>query len=139
MEYTAKQIANAKQAYYSFLQERTVESYEPEYIGWNTAEQRCEFHNNIVRAIVAGNKELESKWKLFFLTEEVKKDSKKAAAKSKLAANKAASSDVLASIKQAGKLLGDYYKWLNTSGNQFRKEFFSKKYSSESVNTFLSL
>lgn len=61
------------------------------------------------------------------------------ASKAKLSANKEASADVLASIKNAGKKLGDYYKWLNSSGNSFRKEYFSKKYTKESVNAFLSI
>ena len=76
MNYTAKQIENAKRNYNAMLVIRTVESYEPQYIGWNAAEQRCEFHNNIVREILAGNTELEKKWKLFFLNEEVKADQK---------------------------------------------------------------
>lgn len=139
MEYTPSQIEKAKKEYNSFLQFRTVESYEPQYIGWAAAEQRCEFHNGQVREILNGNREIEKSWKMFFLNEEVKKDRKSAESKAKLSANKEASADVLASIKSAGKKLGDYYKWLNTSGNAFRKEYFSKKYTQESVNTFLSL
>ena len=65
MEYTAKQIENAKRNYNSMLVLRTVESYEPQYIGWAAAEQRCEYHNRIVSQILAGNKELEKEWKLF--------------------------------------------------------------------------
>lgn len=60
------------------------------------------------------------------------------ASKSKLEANKAASSDILAPIK-AAKKLGEFGKWLNTSGNPFRKEHFSKKYTQQSVNAFLAL
>ena len=59
--------------------------------------------------------------------------------KAKLAANKDASSDVLAEIKAAGKKLTEYYKWLNNAKNQYRKEFFNKKYSAESVKLFISL
>lgn len=136
MEYTAKQIENAKANYNAMLVIRTVESYEPQYIGWAAAEQRCEFHNNIVSSILAGNKELEKEWKLFFLKEEVKADQKVAESKAKLAANKEASADILAPIKSAKKLV-EFGKWLNTSGNQFRKEHFSKKYTAASVNTFL--
>ena len=137
MEYTAKQIENAKKNYNAMLVLRTVESYEPQYIGWATAEQRCEHHNRIVTEILSGNKELEKEWKLFFLNEEVKKDQKIAESKAKLIANKEASADVLAPIKSIKKL-GDFGKWLNTSGNQFRKEHFSKKYTAESVNAFLA-
>jgi hypothetical protein len=102
---------------------RTVESYEPQYIGWNTAEQRCEYHNNIVTSILCGNKELEKEWKMFFLKEEVKADQKAAESKAKLTANKEASADILAPIK-AAKKLGEFGKWLNTPGNKFRKAHF---------------
>ena len=136
MEYTAKQIENAKANYNAMLVIRTVESYEPQYIGWAAAEQRCEFHNNIVTSILSGNKELEKEWKFFFLKEEVKADQKQAESKAKLTANKEASADILAPIKSAKKLV-EFGKWLNTSGNQFRKEHFSKKYTQASVNAFL--
>jgi hypothetical protein len=136
MEYTAKQIENAKRNYNAMLVIRTVESYEPQYIGLAAAEQRCEYHNNIVTSILAGNKELEKEWKLFFLKEEVKADQKQAESKAKLAANKEASADILAPIKSAKKL-GEFGKWLNTTGNLFRKEHFSKKYTQASVNAFL--
>ena len=96
-----------------------------------------DYHNRIVNEILAGNKELEKKWKLFFLKEEVKKDQKEAASKAKLQANKEASADILAPIKEMKKI-GEFGKWLNTSGNKFRKEHFSKKYTQESVNAFLA-
>lgn len=136
MKYTAKQIENAKRNYNAMLVIRTVESYEPQYIGWAAAEQRCEHHNRIVNDILNGNKELEREWKLFFLKEEVKADQKEAASKAKLAANKEASADILAPIKELRKL-GDFGKWLNTKGNPFRKEHFNKKYTQASVNAFL--
>lgn len=137
MTYTEKQIENAKKAYTQMLVLRTIESYEPQYIGWAAAEQRCEYHNRIVSEIKAGNKELEKEWKFFFLNEEVKSDQKAAESKAKLASNKEASADILAPIK-AAKKIGEFGKWLNTSGNEFRKEHFSKKYTQESVNAFLS-
>lgn len=62
---------------------------------------------------------------------------KKEASKNKLAANKEASSDVLAQIKNAGKKLGDYFIWVKKSS--FKKEFFNKKYSQQSVSEFISL
>ncbi|RRT94152.1 hypothetical protein [Empedobacter falsenii] len=136
MKYTAKQIENAKKAYNAMLVIRTVESYEPQYIGYAAAEQRCEFHNNIVKNILAGDKELEKEWKLFFLKEEVKADRKSAESKAKLQANKEASTDILSPIKSLKKL-GEFGKWLNTSGNPFRKEHFSKKYTQASVSAFL--
>ena len=136
MKYTAKQIENAKRKYNAMLVIRTVESYEPEYIGMAAAEQRCEFHNNIVREIKAGNEELEREWKMFFLNEEVKSDRKNAESKAKLNANKEASADVLAPIKKLRKL-GDFGKWLNDSENPFRKQHFNKKYTIEAVETFL--
>ena len=55
----------------------------------------------------------------------------------KKAANKEASADILAPIKEMRKL-GDFGKWLNTSGNPFRKQHFNKKYTSEAVNAFLA-
>lgn len=61
---------------------------------------------------------------------------KVAASNTKLAANKAASADVLAQVKQAGKLLKDYYAWLKNSS--FKKEFYSKKFTQASVNAFLA-
>lgn len=137
MNYTAKQIENAKRNYNAMLVIRTVESYDPQHIGWNAAEQRCEFHNKIVKAILDGDKELEKEWKLFFLNEEVKADQKASESKAKLNANKEASADILAPIK-AAKKIGDFGKWLNTAGNHFRKEHFSKKYTQESVNAFLA-
>jgi hypothetical protein len=138
MTYTTQQIENAKANYTNFLKVRTVESYEPQYIGWSAAEQRCEFHNNIVTSILAGNKELEKEWKLFFLNEQVKSDRKAAESKTKLEANKTASADILAPIK-AAKKIGEFGKWLNTSGNKFRTQHFSKKYTIEAVNAFMNL
>lgn len=137
MTYTQSQIENAKANYSNFLKVRTVESYEPQYIGWAAAEQRCDFHNNIVNSILAGNKELEKEWKLFFLNEQVKGDRKAAESKSKLEANKAASADILAPIKEA-KRICEFGKWLNTSGNPFRSQHFSKKYTQAAVDAFLS-
>jgi hypothetical protein len=136
MKYTAKQIENAKRNYNAMLKIQTLADYDVENIGRNTAEQRMDYYNNIVTSILAGNKELEKEWKLFFLTEEVKKDRKSAESKSKLNANKEASADILAPIKSMKKL-GEFGSWLNTSGNKFRKEHFSKKYTQESVNSFL--
>lgn len=138
MTYTAQQIENAKRAYFSMLKFRTVASYQPEYIGTSVAEQRCEFHNNIVSQILAGNKELEREWKQFFLTQEVKADQKIAESNAKKAANKEASADILAPIKAAKKLVA-FGQWLNTGGNKFRSQHFSKKYTQEAVNAFLSL
>ena len=136
MEYTAKQIENAKRNYNAMLRIHTLADYDVENIGRNTAEQRIDFHNRIVSEILAGNKELEKEWKLFFLKEEVKADQKTSESKAKLAANKEASSDILAPIKEIKKI-GEFGKWLNTAGNKFRKEHFSKKYTQESVNAFL--
>lgn len=139
MSYTATQIERAEKEYSAMLHYRTVESYGPEFIGWAAAEQRCEYHNNIVREILAGNAALEREWKTFFLNEAAKSDRKASESRDKKSANKAASSDVLAQVKASGRKLGDYYKWLNSKGNPFRSEFFSKNFSQESVNQFISL
>lgn len=138
MKYTATQIEKAKARYNAHMVIRTVDSYEPQYIGWAAAEQRCDHHNRVVEEIKAGNVELERKWKLFFLNEVANSDNKAAESKAKLAANKEASSDILAPIKAAKRLV-EFGKWLNTPGNAFRKQHFSKKYTQEAVNTFLSL
>jgi 3-dehydroquinate dehydratase len=137
MEYTAKQIENAKRNYNAMLKIQTLADYDVENIGRNTAEQRMDYHNSIVTSILAGNKELEKEWKLFFLKEEVKADQKAEARKAKLAANKEASADILAPIKEAKRIV-EFGKWLNTAGNPFRKQHFSKKYTQEAVNSFLS-
>ena len=137
MEYTAKQIENAKRNYNSMLKMQTLSDYDVENIGRNTAEQRMDYHNRIVSEILAGNKELEKEWKLFFLKEEVKADQKAEASKAKLKSNKEASADILTPIKEMKKI-GEFGKWLNTAGNKFRKEHFSKKYTQESVNAFLA-
>ena len=136
MEYTAKQIESAKRNYNAMLKMQTLADYDVKNIGRNTAEQRMDYHNRIVSEILAGNKELEKEWKLFFLKEEVKAYQKAEASKAKLKANKEASADILAPIKEMKKI-GEFGKWLNTAGNKFRKEHFSKKYTQESVNAFL--
>jgi len=136
MKYSEKQIENAKRAYNSFLHCTTVEAQNPEIVGQVEAENRAEYHNNIVSKIKAGDKELEREWKLFFCNEEVKKDQKANASKAKKAANKAASADVLEPIKSMKKI-GEFGKWLNTSGNHYRKQHFNKRYTVEAVNAFL--
>ena len=136
MKYTAKQIENAKRNYNSFLKIETLADYDVETIGMNEAETRLEYHNNIVREILAGNTELEKEWKVFFCNEEVKKDQKANVRKAKLDANKAESADILAPIK-ALKKIGEFGKWLNDSSNKYRKQHFNKKYTIEAVNEFL--
>ena len=136
MEYTAKQIENAKRKYNAMLKMQTLSDYDVENIGRNAAEQRMDYHNRIVSEILSGNKELEKEWKLFFLKEEVKADQKAAKSKAKINANKEASADILAPIK-AMKKIGEFGKWLNTAGNPFRKQHFNKKYTVEAVNEFL--
>ena len=138
MEYTAKQIENAKRNYNAMMRLHTLADYNVEIIGMDTAVHRMEFHNRIITTIRNGDKELEREWKLFFLKEAVKADLKRAASKAKLAANKAASADILEPIKKMRKL-GEFGKWLNTPGNPFRKQHFNKKYTAEAVNTFLQI
>jgi len=138
MKYTAKQIENAKRNYNAMMRIQTLADYDVENIGRNTAEQRMDYHNRIITDIRNGNKELEREWKLFFLKEEVKADKKLSESKAKLAANKEASADILAPIKEAKRII-EFGKWLNTAGNPFRKQHFNKKYTQESVNAFLSI
>lgn len=60
------------------------------------------------------------------------------ASKAKKAANKSSSQSLLDQIISKGLRLGDYYKWLNSKGNKYRSEYFSKKYSAASVSAFLN-
>lgn len=136
MKATQDQIERAKSAYMAFLKFRTIESFEPEYIGINTAEQRCEYHNKIVWGILNGDRALERGWKYFFLNNIIKEDAKIEEAKAKLKANKDASVEILAPIRSR-KMLGAFGKWLNTNGNPYRREHFNKKYTAESVEAFL--
>jgi hypothetical protein len=138
MTYTASQIENAKRNYINFLQIRTVASFDPEFIGYAAAEQRCQYHNDIVNGIISGDKAKETYWKTWYLNEQVKADKAIEAKKAKLNANKESSADILAPIK-AAKKMGAFGEWLNTKGNPFRNQHFSKKYTQESINTFLSL
>jgi hypothetical protein len=136
MEYTEKQIENAKRNYIAMLKIETLADYNLDVLTKTEAIQRMEANNQIVEAILAGDKELEKKWKMFFLRQEVLADQKAAASKAKLNANKEASADVLSPIK-AIKKIGEFGKWLNTSSNPFRKQHFNKKYTVEAVNAFL--
>jgi hypothetical protein len=139
MEYTARQIENAKKNYTNFLKiNNNVYDFQALTAGMLEATRRMDCHNNIVTSILNGNKELEREWKLFFLKEEVKADQKAAQSKAKLAANKEASADILAPIKAAKKMV-EFGKWLNTAGNPFRKQHFSKTYTVQAVTAFLSI
>lgn len=138
MQYTESQIARAKSAYGQFLSLRSIESYDPEHIGYNEAEQRCNYHNAIVNGIMSGDKALEREWKNYFLMEVLKADAAANRQAQKLAANKAASADILAPIKAAKKLVA-FGQWLNTAGNPFRSQHFSKKYTAEAVAAFLAI
>lgn len=137
--YTPTQIEAAKNKYNRFLHLESISDYagQIEFIGRNEAYSRMDFHNSIVNRILAGDTELANEWKLFFLTAEFKADQKKSDSKTKLAANKSASSDILAPIKAAKRLV-EFGNWLNTSGNQYRSQHFSKKYTVEAVNAFLN-
>ena len=66
-----------------------------------------------------------------------KENTKIQASKDKMANNKANTQDVLDFVKSTGKLLKDYYSFLK-SNRQYKREFFSKKFTMESANEFLS-
>ena len=66
-----------------------------------------------------------------------KENAKNEVSKAKLAANKEASSDILAPIKEMKKI-GEFGRWLNTPGNIYRSQHFNKKYTASAVNTFLN-
>ena len=71
--------------------------------------------------------------------ERLKSERKALESKNKKATNKADAQPNLDLIKQNGKKLGDYYKWLNNRNNIYRKEYFNKKYSLSSVMEFINL
>ena len=126
-----------KKSYNDFFRLTTAQEDSNFSVNPFEAERRSEYHNSIINKILAGDKKLEKEWKMFFCNEELKKDSKLEASKSKLQANKAASADILEPIKTMRKL-GEFGKWLNTSGNIYRKQHFNKKYTIEAVNEFLA-
>lgn len=66
-----------------------------------------------------------------------KENAKIQASKDKLANNKANTQNVLDFVKSNGKLLKDYYSFLK-SNRQYKREFFSKKFTMESANEFIS-
>lgn len=72
-----------------------------------------------------------------FAQREAKENAKIQASKDKLANNKAATQNVLDYVKENGKLLKDYYSFLK-SNRQYKREFFSKKFTMESANAFLN-
>ena len=137
MNYTTQQIETAKYNYNQFLAFKTVSEYLQGMEDVREAERRCEYHNNIVSSIRNGNKELEREWKMFFLNEVIRAEQHRRESDAKLKANKEASQSILEPIKKMRKL-GEYGAWLNTKGNKFRKEHFSKKYTQESVNEFIN-
>lgn len=137
MEFTPSQIERAKARYNAHMVIRTIDSYEISAIGYNEAQSRCDYHNNIVMAIRNGNKEVEKREKMAILMEVVREDIAKLASENKKAANLAASADVLAPIKAAKKITA-FGQWLNTSGNPYRSQHFSKKYTAEAVNAFMN-
>ncbi len=91
----------------------------------------------VVAFELQNNTEFTNKVISFYAEIEKKSNAKIEASKAKLAANKESSTDVLAPIKEAKRIV-EFGKWLNNAGNKFRKEHFSKKYTQESVNAFLS-
>lgn len=72
-----------------------------------------------------------------FAQREAKENAKIQTSKDKLANNKAATQNVLDYVKENGKLLKDYYSFLK-SHRQYKREFFSKKFTMESANAFLN-
>ncbi len=57
--------------------------------------------------------------------------------KNKKSANKAASADFLKQVKDAGKNLADYYTFVKKN-KAYAREFYSKKFTQESVTAFLN-
>lgn len=137
MTYTPQQIERAKKSYNSMMRYRTLSDYHVETMGRMEAEKRMDYHNSIIDRIKAGDKALEREWKMFYLKEVVMSDQKEENRKAKINANKLATESVLQPIKDARKITA-FGNWLNTTGNPFRKQHFSKKYTQEAVEAFLA-
>lgn len=86
---------------------------------------------------LAKNSEFCSKLEEEVKIREAEANQRKQASNDKLKANKENSSDVLSQVKEAGLKLGDYYSFVK-SNKKFAKEFYSKKFSQESVNEFIN-
>lgn len=76
------------------------------------------------------------------LNEEAIIEAKKLQAKNqeyqaKETARKEANADVLADIKNAGRKLTEYYNWVKNN-KKYAREYYSKKYTAESVGIFLA-
>ena len=67
-----------------------------------------------------------------------KENESKNSEKSKKQENKEKSKSILDVVKSNGKKLSEYYSFLKGNKN-FRKEFYSQKFSIESVNAFLAV
>lgn len=137
MEYSTEQIETAKREYGRFLQTRSASFYEVEEIGMSEAQRRADEHNSIVNAINSGNVELRREWKMFFLNSAVKSANKELERKEKQDANMKNSADVLQPLRDAKKITS-FYKWIDTCGNPYRKQHYSKKYTVEAVNSFFA-
>ena len=66
-----------------------------------------------------------------------KENERKNFEKSKKQENKENSKNILDEVKKNGKKLSEYYSFLKGNKN-FRKEYYSQKFSIESVNAFLA-
>jgi hypothetical protein len=137
-KFTPDQIERAKKAYNAFLHYVKVSDYDIEDMSINEINVIVDHANNEISEILNGNRELERKWKMFFLNEELRKDRKIAENKAKLAANKEATQSVLDYVKSNGYKLADYYQFLKTT-KKYAKEFYSKKYTMESANEFMNM
>lgn len=137
MTYTARQIAIAKARYNSYMVLRTIRDYDLSVVGRSFAEQDRDYHNNQINAILAGDRELEKKIKYSILNDIVMADQKEVEKANKLAKNKADSVVVLAPLKAIRKITA-FNIWLNKSGNKFRSQAFSKKYTTEAVDAYLA-
>ena len=102
-----------------------------------TAETFTEKQLWVIAYELIKNEEFSQKVGEFYARINRKEIAKAEASKQKLAANKANSQSVLDYIKESGRLLKDYYTFVKTS-KQFKKEFFSKKFTMDSANAFLA-
>jgi hypothetical protein len=132
-KYTESQIARAKAKYENaFAYYHTTSNYNVASIGMTEAHYRADYHNQQVDLIKAGDKDTVRYWKLFFLNQEFDADLKA----TRLAAAREEGKNNLAKVKAAGKKMADYYNFVKNH-KRYSREFYSKKYTAESVDAFL--
>lgn len=137
MNYTTSQIEKAKQKYNAYMRFKKLSDYNLEDITIHEATIRMEAHNKIVAKIMNGDRALEKEVKESFLREIALYEQQQRESEEKKKSNLEKSKDILEPITSIRKMTA-FNKWLNTYGNPYRSQCFSKKYTQDAVNSFLS-